>query len=131
MPNKRTVLSTSGDIISGPSFNNGDMYVELENIYITNISDFEETFDLYVMTHPQDTSGTFNFDDNVDGNILLKSFAVSSSATAFNDFGKLYLDYDQVLVAKASSDDVMASHVFYRNVIDRELINRKVFRDKI
>ena len=121
MPLRKTVLTTSGDIISG--LNTGpETYKEVDDIYFTNISAGDVQVSVYIMDYPTETSG-LSYDETIGGNLLLKNFVVPANSTGFNNFGKMYLQYNQALVCTCDIPSSCQSWVSYRNIIEREKVN--------
>lgn len=121
MPIKKTVITTSGDIISGLN-TGGKTYKEVDNIYFTNVTGADATVSIYIMTYPTETSG-LSFDDTIGGNLLLKDFSVPANSTAFNNFGRMNLQWNKALVCSAGTVDSIQANISYRNIIEREVIN--------
>ena len=123
MPIKKTVLTTSGDIISGLQTDTANMYKDVDNIYFTNVTGADVSISVYVMEHPTETSG-LTYDDTIGGNLLLKDFVIPANSTGFNNFGRMNLQFNKALVCSASVADSIQSHISYRNVIEREIVNK-------
>ena len=121
MPNKRVVITTSGDVITGPAPLDTKMFTDVENIFMVNTTSADAYFQLYLVDVEADVSGSFyDLDDSVGGNVILPNFGVSATNTAFNDFGKMLLNNKQVLVAKALVNDTITANVFYRYMVDHQ-----------
>jgi hypothetical protein len=121
MPIKKTILTTSGDVVSGLQVGE-QTYKEISNVYIVNTTASDVSVSMYIMNHPTETSA-MSIDDTVGGNLLLKDFVIPANQTGFNNFGQMYLQYNQSLVGVSDTDDACHIFVSYRNIIEREIVN--------